>query len=154
MFFDKAILECITDFTNIKIGLLHYLFERHKDAKEIDLIEIRMVFGLLYMAGMMYASHINIDDFYQTDDTGVELSIQGLYAKKTTKFGIKVYGLVDVTSHYVFNFEIYAGQQPVGNFWISNLLAGVIIQILIQLGIMARPSQWTIISHCYRCFGL
>ncbi len=59
------------------------------------------------------------------------LSIQSLYAKKkATKYGIKVYGLVDVTSNYVFNFEIFAGQQPEGNFWISNLLTDVIIRMI------------------------
>ncbi len=32
--------------------------------------------------------------------------------KKPTKYGIKVYGLVYVTLNYIFNFEIYVGQQP------------------------------------------
>ncbi len=43
---------------------------------------------------------------------------------------MKVYSLVDVISNYVFNFEIYAGQQPEGNFWISNSLTDVIIQMI------------------------
>ncbi len=50
--------------------------------------------------------------------------------KKPTKYGIKVYGLVHVTSNYVFSFEIYAGQQPEGNFWISKLLSDVIIRVI------------------------
>ncbi len=65
-------LESITDFPNIKIGLVRYLFQHDKDAKETDVIEIRTLFGLLYMAGMMCVLRMNIDDFYQTDGTGVE----------------------------------------------------------------------------------
>ncbi len=56
MFFDNAMLESITDFTNYKIGLLPYLFQFNKDAKEIDIIEIRTEFGLLYMTDLMRAS--------------------------------------------------------------------------------------------------
>ncbi len=65
-------LESITDFTNIKIGLLRYIFQRDRDTKETDVAEIRMLFGLLYMAGMMGESHMNINDFYRTNGIGVE----------------------------------------------------------------------------------
>ncbi len=50
--------------------------------------------------------------------------------KKSTKYGIKVYALVDVTSNYIINFEIYVGQQPGGNFWINNLPTDVIIRMI------------------------
>ncbi len=36
--------------------------------------------------------------------------------KEPTKYSIRVYGLADITSNYVFDFEIYAGQQPEDNF--------------------------------------
>ncbi len=58
LFFDSAMLESITDFTNIKICLLCYLFLCDGDAKETYIIEIHALFGLLYMAGMIWASHI------------------------------------------------------------------------------------------------
>ncbi len=58
---------------------------------------------------------VNILQFTKNDGTILRpLSFQGLYAKKPTKYGIKVYGLVHVTSNYFFNSEIYAGQQPEG----------------------------------------
>ncbi len=72
--------------------------------------------------------------------------------KSPTKYGIKVYSLVDITLNYVFNFEIYMGQQP--ESWISNLPTDVIIRMIDQLGIVAGTSQWTIISHCCHCLGL
>ncbi len=71
-FFDNAMLESITDFTNIKIGLLRCLFQRDRDAKETNAVEICALFGLLYMASMMHASHMNIQNFYRTDGTGLE----------------------------------------------------------------------------------
>ncbi len=70
-FFDNATLESFTDFTTIKIGLRHYLFQSDIDTKETD-IEIHTLFAFLYMAGMKRASHMNIDVFYQRDGTGVE----------------------------------------------------------------------------------
>ncbi len=50
--------------------------------------------------------------------------------KSFTKYCTKVYGLVDVTSNCILNFEIYAGQQPEGNFRTSNLLTDVIVQMI------------------------
>ncbi len=72
LFFDNAMLESITDFTNIKMGLLRYLFQGDRDTKEMDVVEMCTLFGLLYMAGIMHAPHMNIDDFCQTDGTGIE----------------------------------------------------------------------------------
>ncbi len=79
-------LESITDFTNIKIGLLHYLFQWDRDEKEMDVVEVHALFSLLYTADMMRASHMNIDDFYWTDCTGVLLPC---YAKKKFCFLIQ-----------------------------------------------------------------
>ncbi len=58
-------LQSITDFTNIKIGLLH-LFQHHRHTKEGDVVEVRTLFGLPKMVCMMRASHMNIDDFYNS----------------------------------------------------------------------------------------
>ncbi len=176
MFFDNAMLESITDFINIKIGLIRYIFQRDRNAKEMDVVEIWVLFVLLRIAGMMHPSYMDINDFYQTGGTGVEffhlvmpkkqfqfllralqidnvntrdgqreldqlVAIREIYEKfltnsreaylpsehltademmvpfwgrcpfmvympkNPTKYGIKVYGLRDVTSNYVFNFE-------------------------------------------------
>ncbi len=37
LFFDNAMLESITDFTNIKIGLLGYLFQHDRKTKKTEL---------------------------------------------------------------------------------------------------------------------
>ncbi len=49
--------------------------------------------------------------------------------KKPTKYGIKVYGLVDITSNYVFHFELHTDQLPEVNFQINNLPTNVIVMI-------------------------
>ncbi len=53
--------------------------------------------------------------------------------KNPTKYGIKVYVLVDVTSNYIFNFEMYVGQQPEGNFRISNLSTDAIMWMIYSI---------------------
>ncbi len=40
LFFDDAMLESITDFTSIKIGLLHNIFHHDRDAKETYIVDI------------------------------------------------------------------------------------------------------------------
>ncbi len=74
LFFDSAMSESIIDFTSIRMDLLGYLFQRDRDTKETDVMEIRALFGLLYMAGKMCVSCMNIDDFHRTDGTGVSSS--------------------------------------------------------------------------------
>ncbi len=57
LFFDNAMLESITDFTNIKIDLLHYLFQCDRDTKEMSVVEIHTLYCLLYVAGMTCVSY-------------------------------------------------------------------------------------------------
>ncbi len=93
MFFDNAMLESITNFTNNKIGSLRYLFPYHRDATEMDVVEICVLFGLLYMVGMMCASHMNINDFYRTDGTGVEF-FHLVMPKNSFGFYFELYNLI------------------------------------------------------------
>ncbi len=63
LFFDNAILESIANFTNIiKMGLLRFLFQCDRDTKETDVVKICVLFNFLYMAGLMCASRMSIDD--------------------------------------------------------------------------------------------
>lgn len=45
---------------------------RERDAKKTDKIEIRAVLCLLYFAGIMHSSYLNVSDFW-ADEIGVEM---------------------------------------------------------------------------------
>ncbi len=81
-------LESITEFTNMKIGLLRYLFQCNRDAKETDVVEIHVLFDLHYMAGMTHASFMNIIDFYQTYDTRVQF-FHLIMTRKQFRFSLR-----------------------------------------------------------------
>ncbi len=66
LFFDNAMLESILQTSKLVSS------QCDRDAIEMDVIEIYVLFGLPYVASTMCVSHMNIDDFYQTDGTGVE----------------------------------------------------------------------------------
>ncbi|GBL61279.1 hypothetical protein AVEN_216690-1 [Araneus ventricosus] len=41
-------------------------------------------------------------------------------SNKSSKYGIKIFALVDATTFYAWNLEIYAGTQPAGPYSIEN----------------------------------
>jgi len=164
------------------------------------LIEIKSVIGLLYLAGVKKSAHINLNEFWHTDGTGIELfrlvmslrrfrlllralrfdhmhekieknlinwhrsgkclidlliglkittilypnvtidemlesfrercSFRQYTLNKPATYGLKVHALVDSKTYYVFNMEIYGGQQPKGPYKVYNS-ASVVIKILI-----------------------
>ncbi len=59
----------------------------------MDVVEIRTLFDLLYMADMLRASHMNIDDFYRTDGIGVEF-FHLVMPKKSFCFYFEFYSLI------------------------------------------------------------
>lgn len=72
LFFCNNILEIIVQNTNKMIQMQRSNFSRQRDAKETDKIEIKALLGLLYLAGTPRSSHLNVDDLWERDGTGVE----------------------------------------------------------------------------------
>lgn len=71
-FFDENMLENIVSYTNIKIQSLSENFSRDRDAKPTNIPEIKALFGLLYLAGVRRANHLNTQDLWKVDGTGIE----------------------------------------------------------------------------------
>jgi len=48
-------------------------FSRDRDARFTDILETRAFIGLLYYAGILKANHLNADELWKTDGSGVEI---------------------------------------------------------------------------------
>ncbi|KAJ8948866.1 hypothetical protein NQ318_013520 [Aromia moschata] len=72
-FFDNEILNNIVNFTNIEIQKETEKFSRNRDIYPTNLDEVRALIGLLYLAGVRKANHLNTEDLWRTDGTGIEV---------------------------------------------------------------------------------
>ena len=73
LLFDNIIIERIVDCTNIYIDKIVDNFQRERDAKRTNVIEIKAFIGLLYLCGVHKSSHVNVRDIWATDGTGLEI---------------------------------------------------------------------------------
>lgn len=187
-----AMIQCIVDNTNKFIITIQDNYSRSRDARQTDNVEIKALFGLLYLAGVYHANRLNLEELWRMDDFLTVMSIkrfqflmrairfddletreerrkadrlapirsifeefvgncQKCYSlgdnvtidekleafrgrcgfiqyipKKPSKYGIKIYALVDARLCYAYNMEIYAGTQPDGPFSISNKPSDVV----------------------------
>ncbi|KAJ8935475.1 hypothetical protein NQ318_009600 [Aromia moschata] len=71
-FFDNEILNNIVNFTNIKIQKETEKFSRNRDIYPTNLDEIRALIGL-YLYGVRKPNHLNTEDLWRTDGTGIEV---------------------------------------------------------------------------------
>lgn len=72
LFFTDPMINTLVRYTNDRIAENRQHYERDRDAKDTDSIELKALLGLLYMAGTLKSSHQNLDDLYANDFTGVE----------------------------------------------------------------------------------
>lgn len=73
LFFDKDVTELLVMNTNLYIEKIRDKFQRDRDALSTDIIEINAFLGLLIMAGVLRASHLNFIDLWASDGSGVEI---------------------------------------------------------------------------------
>ncbi|KAK9752904.1 hypothetical protein QE152_g3899 [Popillia japonica] len=66
--FDEEMLNIIVDCTKIKINSISQNFSREREKER----EIKALIGLLYLARVRKANHMNLGDLWRTDGTGVE----------------------------------------------------------------------------------
>lgn len=72
-FITDEMLQSIVDNTNKFIISVRENFARGRDARPTDFLEMQAFVGLLYQAGILKANHLNADDLWKTDGSGVEI---------------------------------------------------------------------------------
>ncbi|CAB3232086.1 unnamed protein product [Arctia plantaginis] len=71
LFISENIMEIVVRYTNEFIKKKTPSYNRIRDCKPTDEVEIRALFGLLYIAGSMKTLHANSEDLYASDGTGI-----------------------------------------------------------------------------------
>ncbi|CAH1957175.1 unnamed protein product [Acanthoscelides obtectus] len=69
----KEIIDTIVIHTNEMIEGIQANFARDRDANFTNSDEIHALLGLLYLAGKYKASHLNLDDLWKADGSGIEI---------------------------------------------------------------------------------
>ncbi|KAJ8942151.1 hypothetical protein NQ314_010142 [Rhamnusium bicolor] len=72
--FRDEIRNIIVESTNIKITSVQDRYSRERDCRPTTLIEIKASLGLLYLTGVRKINHLNVNDMWRADGTGIEAS--------------------------------------------------------------------------------
>lgn len=74
LLFDNQMIDDIVQWTNVKLQDESEKYDlNHKYvSRNTDRVEIRALFGLLYLAGTYKAARLNLEDLFATDGSGIE----------------------------------------------------------------------------------
>lgn len=67
LFFPDTVIEEIVNCTNIYLAKIRIKYQREKDVLDTNIIEIKALFGLLYLAGYLRSNHLNLKDLWSND---------------------------------------------------------------------------------------
>lgn len=74
LFFSKPLIDLVLESTNIYIDSVRNNYRSdHNMARPLSFEELKAYFGLLYLAGLLHGGKMNIEDFWNTDGTGIEI---------------------------------------------------------------------------------
>ncbi|CAG4957184.1 unnamed protein product [Parnassius apollo] len=74
LFFDASIFDILVTCTNIYIDKIQNRYQRERDAKRTDLVEMKALIGLLLGIGVSHSGRRNLNDFWDNSKgTGLQL---------------------------------------------------------------------------------
>ncbi|XP_071051391.1 piggyBac transposable element-derived protein 4-like [Onthophagus taurus] len=73
LFFDDSMLTSIVENTNKSIESISNNYGRSRDAKYTNLVEMKALIGLIYLAGIHKSSRMNTEDLWNRDGTGIDM---------------------------------------------------------------------------------
>lgn len=84
-------------YTNIYIARARVKYGRNTDAADTNVYEIKALFGLLYVAGVLKASHINLEHLWSDDAFAPEL-FRSVVSLKRFRFLLRMLRFDDITT--------------------------------------------------------
>jgi hypothetical protein len=72
LFFSDNVIQEIVTYTNIYLTKIRINYGRERDVLDTSVVEMRALFGLLYIAGMMKINHLNLSDLWSNDGLSPE----------------------------------------------------------------------------------
>lgn len=72
LFFTEEMLNSIVDNTNKYISNVMSKYTRERNARVTDIVELKALFGLLYLAGVLKSSRLSTEELWDRNSTGVE----------------------------------------------------------------------------------
>ncbi|KFM65393.1 PiggyBac transposable element-derived protein 4, partial [Stegodyphus mimosarum] len=97
LFFNAKMIRSIVECTNIYIKKVSVNYTRDRDAKTTNDVEIRALFGLLYLCGLHKSSHTNTQDLWASDGSGIEI-LRNTMSYKRFNFLLRYLRLDNVTN--------------------------------------------------------
>lgn len=73
IFIDDLIIDSIVEYTNQLIRIKSENYTDKSIVQQTTTLEIKAVFGLLYMSGRFRTSRLNLDDLWANDGSGVDI---------------------------------------------------------------------------------
>ena len=72
-FFTEEMLQLIVEYTNLEIQRIRGNYSRERNANLTNIVELKALIGLLFLAGLLRSSHVNTANLWATDGTGTEI---------------------------------------------------------------------------------
>lgn len=80
--FSRETIDLVLTYTNEYIISIQNNFQRERDCKVVSYEELLALFGLLYMSGVLRSSHLNYQDLWANDGTGIEFFSNTMSCKR------------------------------------------------------------------------
>ena len=74
-FFTEEMLQLIVEYTNLEIQRIRGNYPRERNANPTDIVELKALIGLLFLAGLLRSYHVNTANLWAVDGTGTNISM-------------------------------------------------------------------------------
>ena len=72
-FFTEEMLQLIVEHTNLEIQRIRGNYSRERNANSTNIVELKALIGLLFLAGLLRSYHVNTANIWATNGTGTEI---------------------------------------------------------------------------------
>ena len=66
-------LQLIVEYTNLEIQRIRGIYSRERNANPTNIVELKALIGLLFLAGLLRSYHVNAANLWTMDGTGTEI---------------------------------------------------------------------------------